>query len=215
MAMTKEEKKARIRQLLSEYVSSVVKNMASGAVLRSADVEGILEEFEQKWLEDYHGEAKIPHYVLREFIKYIEEIRKPYNAPFLLEIDEAKWIGDEPELKIEISSAEHNLLGSIEVNVYAKKGDGYEVVQCGVSIDDDKNISIRTATRFAGRIEVFCSVGETPELQHRQPVYTVNGIGPDDFGDISFKSLADEILAAHNNDPDAHGVLIEKVLSWI
>jgi hypothetical protein len=211
---TQEEKISVIKDLLGKYVAERIKAVADSAALRAVDVEGEWADFLQKWLEDYHGEEKVPHYVVRELVKHLMAVTKPYNIPFLLEIDEEKWIGVEPDLKIEISSSEHNFLGSIEVNVYARRGESYEIVQCGVSVDDDKNISIRTATRFAGRIEVFCSVGETPELQHRQPVYTVNGVGPDDFGNLSFEALANEILEAHNNDPDAHGALMEEVLGW-
>jgi hypothetical protein len=211
---TQEEKISVIKDLLGKYVAERIKAMADSAALRGVDVEGEWADFLQKWLEDYHGEDKVPHYVVRELVKHIGAVTKPYNIPYVREITENDWADDEPELNITVSANEHNLLGSIEVNVYARRGGSYEIVQCGVSVDDDKNISIRTATRFAGKIEVFSSVGETPELQHRQPVYTVNGVGPDDFGNLSFEALANEILEAHNNDPDAHRVLIEDVLGW-
>ena len=88
----------------------------------------------------------------------------------------------------------------MEVNAYVGTDSGYDLVEVGLSIDFGRNITVRNATRFAGKIEVFSSVGETPELQHRQPVYTVKGFAPDEAGDIDgitegmlFEALAEKI----------------------
>jgi hypothetical protein len=212
--MTNEEKIGTIKQLLSQYVAERVNDIADGAVLRSVDAANGLDDFVKKWLEDYHGEDKVPWYVLKEFISYVEKIRKPYNVPYVREIAASNWEGEEPELLIGISADVHKFIGSFEVNVYALRGDSYEVVQCGVSIDDEKNVTIRTATAFTGRIEIFCSVGETPELQHEQPVYSVNGILPDEVGNVTIEALAAALLEAHNNDPEAHRALVEEIMTW-
>jgi hypothetical protein len=209
--MTNQEKLDKIKELLSKYVAERVKDIADGAVLRSVDADSMLDEFEQRWLENYHGEEKIPHYILREFIKYIEAIHKPYNVPYVLDVNDDSWYGEEPDLLIIISSEVHNLLGSIEVNVYERTSNDLALVECEVRVDDERNISIRSATRFSGKIEVFCSVGETPELQHRQPVYTFNDIGPDESGNISIEALSDLLIKAHNDDPDAHEALLQNL----
>ena len=210
--MANEERIAAIKALLSQYVAERVKAMADGATLRAVDVESDWEEFVQKWFEDYKGEDKVPHYIIKELIKHLETITKPYNVPYVQEITVDSWAGEEPELTLYVPADVHNLLGSIEVNVYAKRGETCEIVQCGVTIDDDKNISIRTATKFSGRVEIFSSVGETPELQHRQPVYTINGLFPDEAGNVSFEDLSDLLIQAHNNNPEAHGALFEKIM---
>jgi hypothetical protein len=66
---------------------------------------------------------------------------------------------------------------------------------------------------FAGKIEVFCAVGETPALLHRQPVYTFNNVGPDANGNLTFEAFAsDVILATHNEDPNAHAALLNNLV---
>jgi hypothetical protein len=209
---TKEEKIIAIKDLLSEYVNERVKAIADDATLRTVDIKAEWADFLQKWLEDYHGEEKVPHYVIRELVKHIDAATRAYNVPYIREITENDWAGEEPELNISVSAQDHNLLGSIEVNVYARRGDSYEIVQCGVSVDDDKDVSIRTATKFAGRIEVFCSAGDVLTL--RRPVFSVNGVWPDETGNVTFEMLAAAVLEMHNDDPDAHKVLMEEVLGW-
>jgi len=60
----------------------------------------------------------------------------------------------------------------------------WTLVECGLTIDEARDITVTSNTRFAGKMEIFCSVGETPELMHRQPVYTVNKQKPDERGDL-------------------------------
>jgi hypothetical protein len=182
--MTKEEKISAIKDLLSKYVAERIKGMADGAVLRAFDVEAGFGDFLQKWLDSYHGEDKTPHYVIKELIKYMESIHKPYNVPYVLEVTEDSWSGEAPDFTLAIPAHVHNLLGCIEVNAYVGTDSGYDLVDVGLSVDFDKNITVRSATRFSGKIEAFSSVGETPELQHRQPVYTVKGFAPNEEGDI-------------------------------
>jgi hypothetical protein len=213
--MAIEEKISAIKNLLEKYVTERVKGMTSDAMLRAVDVEGKWADFLQKWLEDYHGEEKVPHYVVRELVKHIEAITKPYNVPYVQEVTEGDWDGEAPNLTIVIPAHTHNLLGCIEVNAYRVTEGGYDLVTVDLSVDFGKNITIKSAARFSGKIEAFSSVGETPELQHRQPVYTFNGESPDDTGNITIERLSEVILEGHNDDPDAHAYIRTLITSAI
>ena len=200
--MTNEEKIAEIKDLLSKYVAERVKAMADGAALRAVDVDSAWDGFVQKWFENYKGEEKVPHYIVRELIKHIETITKPYNVPYVKEIIVDDWAGNAPNFTITIPATIHNLLGCIEVNAYSGTDSGYDLIEVGLSVDFNKNITVKSSTRFAGKIEAFSSVGETPELQHRQPVYTIKGFAPDETGEmggITEEMLFEELAAKINN----------------
>jgi hypothetical protein len=184
MAMTKEEKITAISALLKQYVTERVKDLSSSGAFRAFEVDSGWDDFLQQWLEDYRGEAKVPHYVVRELVKHLESVVKPYNIPYVRTIEESDWVGEAPGFTITIPATVHNLLGSIEVNVYAITDGVYELVECEVSIDGDKRITIGSATKFEGKIEVFSSTGEMPDLYGRRPVFSVNDLPPDTEGNV-------------------------------
>jgi hypothetical protein len=184
--------KENVKRFLNLFIEEKVKSLANGVVLKAVDIAEKWKEWEERWLQNYHGEQKIPHYILRALIHWMGEQYKPYNMAYRREFTEEDWEGEEPELAIIIPAEVHHFLGPVEVNVYdlsveAGEGEGNEpdrLVACEVSIDENGAIIITSATRFPGRLDIFCAAGEMPELQHRQPVYTVNNEKPDADGNI-------------------------------
>jgi hypothetical protein len=209
--MTAAEKIEVIRELMARYVFEAINKKIDP--LTAKHLADDLTDFERAYMEQYLSHRNLEHGTFREFIRWLQVKTKPFNMPFVLEFTAEDWTGTTPVLYLNIPALSHNLLGAIEVNVYANTATGYEIVECGVAIDDERNITIESATPFAGKVEVFCSVGETPGLMHRQPVYTFNNVGPDEQGNLSFEAFASEaILSAHNNDPNAHAALLANLI---
>ncbi|MDR2359390.1 MAG: leucine-rich repeat domain-containing protein [Prevotellaceae bacterium] len=182
--------KENVKRFLNLFVEEKVKSLANGVVLKAVDISTKWKEWEERWLQNYHGEEKIPHYILRALVHWMGEQYKPYNRTYRREFTAGDWEGEEPELSITIPAGVHNFLGAVEVNVYdfsesTGEGDGNErLVACEVSIDEEGAIIVTSATPFPGRLDIFCAAGEMPELQHRQPVFTVNNAKPDAYGNI-------------------------------
>ena len=214
--MTGEEKIAAIKELLSKYVTERVKDLSGGGAFHAFEVDSGWDDFLQRWLEDYHGEEKVPHYVVRELVKYLKSI-KPYNVPCMQAITEDSWDGEAPEFTIAVLATAHNLIGSIEVNVYAVTDGVYELVECGVGVDGDRNITIRSATTFSGKIEMFSVTGEMPDLHGRRPVFSVNELSPDTEGNVRV-DVVNKIFNQNDSNPlkfwigteDEYKAIVEK-----
>jgi hypothetical protein len=218
------EQKENVKRFLNLFVEEKVKSLANGVVLKAVDIGEKWKEWEERWLQNYHGEEKIPHYILRALVHWMGEQYKPYNMAYRREFAAEDWEGEEPELAITVPAGVHNFLGPVEVNVYDFSADAGEeessaqdrLVACEVSIDEEGAIIVTSATRFPGRLDIFCAAGEMPELQHRQPVFTVNNEKPDAHGnimvaageatpsDFTYVVDSDETLADWVNNADGH-----------
>jgi hypothetical protein len=214
--------KENVKRFLNLFVEEKVKSLANGVVLKAVNIAEKWKEWEERWLQNYHGEEKIPHYILRALIHWMGEQYKPYNRTYRREFTAEDWEGEEPALAITIPAEVHNFLGAVEVNVYdLSEATGEEesndrLVACEVSIDEEGAIIVTSATRFPGRLDIFCAAGEMPELQHRQPVFTVNNEKPDALGniivaageselpDFTYMVDSDEALANWANNVASH-----------
>jgi hypothetical protein len=181
--MTNEERVEQIRALLGAVVAQSVGQLLEPFRVRQMSDE--LTTFERNHMERYIAKMDLEQGTFREFLRLLEGHYRPYNTPYTLLCDLSDWEGEEPALFVVVPATAHQLLGAIDVNVYRNHDDeSLERVGCRVWVDNERNVMIGSAVRFRAKIDVFCSVGDTPELQHRQPVYTVNGMAPDDAGNV-------------------------------
>jgi hypothetical protein len=181
-----EERVDEIQQLLNELIEQRIDTLVSPFQLH--EIGNGLAGFERERMERYSGIMSLDHSTFREFLRRLR-LSTTFNAPYTATVNSDDWEGEEPDLYIRIPYSLHRLLGAIDVNIYQVEEDDsglrFVRVSGGYRLDSMRTLTVTSSVRFPCRIDVFCSVGNTSETLHQQPVYTVNGMEPDVTGNVN------------------------------
>jgi hypothetical protein len=82
--MTPQEKTQRLTELkalIEQAMSQAIAKQVDGASMQRIDSRISLQEWEKRWVASLHGEAKVPHYIIRELVKYLEERIAKHQQP--------------------------------------------------------------------------------------------------------------------------------------